>query len=145
MCKFASFVLTKDEEFWSDESESHEVIIAGKNQKGKVLHADGARGPNVLRVEITPTNKIEVWPSLKAWKYQVDQDITPVWFDAMVCEKRTRKALVRRYKKGFKSVDASGCTSLTSLDASQATGSVYASGCSSTLKIKAGKSTTIVR
>ena len=165
MCKFASFVLTKDEEFWSDESESHEVIIAGKNQKGKVLHADGARGPNVLRVEITPTNKIKVWPSLKAWKYQVDQDITPVWFDAMVCEKRTRKALVRRYKKGFKSVnasgctsltsldasqatgyvDASGCTSLTSLDASQATGSVDAGGCSSTLKIKAGKSTTIFR
>ena len=27
MCKFASFVLTKGEEFWSDKSDSHEAII----------------------------------------------------------------------------------------------------------------------
>ena len=43
MCKFASFVLTKDREFWSDKSDSHEDIISKHN-----LHADGARGPNIL-------------------------------------------------------------------------------------------------
>ena len=55
MCKFASFVLTKDREFWSDKSDSYEDIISKHN-----LHADGARGPNILRVEISPTDKIKV-------------------------------------------------------------------------------------
>ena len=126
MCKFASFVLTKGEEFWSDKSDSHEAIIVEHG-----LHADGAQGPNILRVQISPTDKIKIWPSLKAWAYRVDQDRMPEWFDALECEKRTRAALVRRYKNGFSSVYASGCTSLTTLDAKNATGSVYASGCTS--------------
>ena len=133
MCKFASFVLTKGEEFWSDTSDSHEQII-----KAHGLHADGAHGPNILRVEISPTDKIKVWPSLKAWAYRVDQDCMPEWFDAKECEKRTRAALARRYKKGFKSVDASGCTSLTSLDAGKA-GYVDASGCNPNLNINTPK------
>ena len=134
MCKFASFILTKGEEFWSDKSNSHENII---RENG--LHADGARGPNILRVEISPTNKIKIWPSLKAWAYEVDQDRMPEWFDAEECEKRTRIALARRYKKGFTSVAASGCTSLTTLDAKNATGDVYASGCTSLTTLDAGK------
>jgi uncharacterized protein YceK len=134
MCKFASFVLTKGEEFWSDKSDSHEKIIAEHN-----LHADGARGPNILRVEISPTDKIKVWPSLKAWAYKVDQDHMPEWFDAVECEKRTRVALARRYKKGFWYVDANGCTSLTSLDAKDATGSVYANGCTSLTSLDTGR------
>ena len=139
MCKFASFVLTKDREFWSDKSDSHEVII---NEHG--LHADGARGPNILRVEISPTSTIKVWPSLKAWKYKVDQDRMPEWFDAAKCEERTRAALARRYKKGFTSVDARGCTSLTSLDAGKA-GYVDASGCNPNLVIKSEKGARIIR
>ena len=95
MCKFASFVLTKDAAYWSENSDRHEDIIAGKNQKGEVLHADGARGPNILRVEISPTAKVKVWPSLKVWKYKVDQDTMPVWYDAAECEKRTRAALAK--------------------------------------------------
>jgi hypothetical protein len=134
MCKFASFVLTKGEEFWSDKSDSHEEIIREND-----LHADGARGPNILRVEISPTDKIKVWPSLKAWEYRVDQDVMPAWFDAKECEKRTRAALARRYKKGFSSVYAGGCTSLTSLDAKNATGSVDARGCTSLTSLDAGK------
>ena len=132
MCKFASFVLTKDREFWSDTSDSHEQIIAENN-----LHADGARGPNVLRVELSPTDKIKVWPSLKAWAYKVDQDRMPEWFDAATAEKRARTALACRYRVGFTSVDASGCTSLTSLDAANATGYVDASGCTSLTSLDA--------
>jgi hypothetical protein len=159
MYKFASFVLTKGEEFWSDKSDSYEEIIAEHN-----LHADGARGTNILRVEISPTDKIKVWPSLKAWAYKVDQDHMPEWFNAAECEKRARAALARRYKKGFTSVDASGCTSLTSLDAGKAgyvdasgctsltsldaknaTGSVYARGCNKNLVIIAQKGATVIR
>ncbi len=139
MCKFASFILTKGEEFWSEKSDSHEDIIRENN-----LHVDGAHGPNILRVEISPTNKIKVWPSLKAWKYKVDQDLMPEWFDTAECEKRTRSALLRRYKKGFSYVYASGCTSLTTLDAGKAE-SVYASGCNPSLKIIAGKKATVIR
>ena len=159
MCNFASFVLTKGEEFWSDKSDSHEDIIRENN-----LHADGAHGSNILRVEISPSKKIKIWPSLKAWAYKVDQDWVPEWFDAKECEKRTRAALMRRYKKGFlsvyasgctslttldagkaRSVYASGCTSLTTLDAKNATGYVDASGCNPTLKIIAGKKCMIIR
>ena len=140
MCNFASFVLTKGEEFWSDKSDSHEDIIRENN-----LHADGAHGSNILRVEISPSKKIKIWPSLKAWAYKVDQDWVPEWFDAKECEKRTRAALMRRYKKGFLSVYASGCTSLTTLDAKNATGYVDASGCNPTLKIIAGKKCMIIR
>ena len=133
MCKFASFILTKGEEFWSEKIDSHEDIIRENN-----LYEDGAHGPNILRVEISPTDKIKVWPSLKAWRYRVDQDIMPEWFDAAECEKRTRSALARRCKKGFSSVYVSGCTSLTTLDAGEA-GSVYASGCTSLTTLDAGK------
>ena len=133
MCKFASFVLTKGEEFWSDKSDSHEAIIVEHG-----LHSDGAHGPNILRVEISPTDKIKIWPSLKAWAYRVDQDRMPEWFDALECEKRTRAALVRRYKNGFSSVYASGCTSLTTLDAGKA-GSVDARRCTSLTTLDAGK------
>ena len=136
MCKFASFILTKGEEFWSDKSNSHENII---RENG--LHADGARGPNILRVEISPTDKIKIWPSLKAWAYKVDQDQMPEWFHAEECEKRTRIALARRYKKGFTSVDASGCTSLTTLDAKNANGSVNARGCTSLTTLDAKNAT----
>ena len=59
MCQFASFVITKGREFWSDESDSHTAIINKYN-----LHEDGPRGPNIVRIEISPTAKIKKWPSL---------------------------------------------------------------------------------
>ena len=49
MCQPASFVLTKDAVFWSRFTDSHEEII-----KESGLHADGAKGPNILRVEVVP-------------------------------------------------------------------------------------------
>ena len=137
MCKFASFVLTKGEEFWSDKSDSHEEIIRENN-----LHADGVRGPNILRVEISPTNKIKIWPSLKAWDYRVDQDQMPEWFNAAECEKRTREALARRYKKGFTYAYLSGCAALTEVSLPNAT-SADLSGCNPNLKIITRSSTTV--
>jgi hypothetical protein len=131
MCKFASFVLTKDREFWSETGDSHSDIINQNN-----LHEWGSLGPNVVKVEITPTDKIKKWPSLKAWKFVVDQDELPKWFDAEEIEKRTRAALLRRFKAGFKTVYASGCTALTELKADAAT-TVYASGCTALTELKA--------
>jgi hypothetical protein len=89
VCNPASFVLTKDAIFWSMKTDSHEEIVAEHK-----LHADGVRGPNVLRVEIAPpaSNRFDADP--EAWRYKVDQDLMPPWFDAKECEARTRAALL---------------------------------------------------
>ena len=68
----------------------------------------------------------------------------PEWFIAAQAEKRTRAALMRRFKQGFGSVDARGCTKLTTLNAGKA-GSVDARGCTSNLKIIARKGALIYR
>ncbi len=158
MCKFASFVLTKDQEFYDETGDLHSEIISQNN-----LHEWGTHGPNIVKIEITPVDKIKKWPSLKAWVFKIDQDILPNWADAETCEKRTRAALARRSKKGFKTVDARGCTALTELKAGAATyvdasgctaltelkadaaTSVDARGCNTNLKIKAKKGATIYR
>ena len=139
MCQFASFVLTKDRVFWSNESESHTEIIKENN-----LHEMGSHGPNIIKVEIIPNKKIKVWPSLKAWKFVIDQDILPEWHDAATTEKRTRAALMRRYKAGFKTVDARGCTALTELKVDAAK-TVDARGCNPNLVIKVPKGCKIYR
>ena len=128
MCNFASFVLTKDGVFWLEGSESHSEIIA-KNG----LHESGARGVNVLKVEITPTPEIEVWPSLAKWAYRIDQDLFPEWHDTVADEARARQALRARWKEGFTTVYASGCTKLAKLDAPNAQ-TVDASGCTKLAK-----------
>ena len=94
----------------------------------------------------------------KGWVFRIDQDITPDWAPqndagAMeAIEARTRAALIRRFKEGFKVVqvwrvpagatqdlirrfkegfkvvDARGCTALASLNAPEAE-YVDASGC----------------
>jgi hypothetical protein len=137
MCKFASFVLTKDREFWSDTGDSHSEIISTNN-----LHEWGARGPNIVKAEISPTDKIKKWPSLKAWKFTIDQDKLPSWANAEEVEKRTRTALARRYKGGFKYVYASGCTALTELKADAAE-TVDASGCTALTELKADAAETV--
>ena len=90
MCQFASIVLTRDSEHWIAGVDSHEQII---DQRG--LHADGARGPNILRIEITPPEDRPTAP-ISEWDYRVDQDIRPRWHDAERDEVRARAALARR-------------------------------------------------
>jgi len=139
MCKFASFVLTKDREFWSETGDSYNDIIRENN-----LNEWGSHGPNIVKVEISPSNKIKNWPSLKAWSFRIDQDTFPEWFDAATVEKRTREALTRRFKHGFKTIYARGCTALTELKA-DAADYIDASGCNPNLKIKSRRGATIYR
>ena len=101
MCKFASFVLTKDKVLWIPDSDSHEEIISKHN-----LHADGARGTNILRVEITPSDTQTEFTDYASWVYRIDQDTRPSWFDAEYDEKRTREELISRAKAGFKFIEA---------------------------------------
>ncbi len=87
MCAPASMVLTKDRVCWSKTTDSHEEII-----REFELHADGSRGPNIARVEITPPNGDFTKP-LSEWCYKLDQDGLPPWYDRAECEARTREAL----------------------------------------------------
>ena len=145
MCKFASFVLTRNKAFWSDISDSHESIIAEHK-----LHTDGVRGVNVLRVELTPPDHGHQWADVANWSYHIDQDIMPDWFDAPRDEERARDALATRIANGWKWIDLSqnigntikslpdlpaattadlrGCTGLTTVDLPAAT-TAYLSGC----------------
>jgi len=93
MCSPASFVLTKDRVFWSKKSDSHEDII---EEFG--LSPDGVRGPNIVRVEITPPEG-DMRKPLKEWSYRVDQDKLPPWHDAKETEKRTRAELKEWFKE----------------------------------------------
>ena len=88
MCEPASFILTKDRAYWSKLTDSHKDIIAEFG-----LHTDGAKGPKIVRVEITPPDGKFDAP-LDQWKYKVDQDQTPKWFDAAEGEQAARLALV---------------------------------------------------
>ena len=131
MCRFASFVLTKDRELWFDHSDSHTDIIEQFD-----LVEMGARGPNILRVEIFPGPMLKKFSDLAGWIYRVDQDLLPEWHDPTESERRTRQALARRFKAGFVKVDARRCTALTSLDAPKAS-TVYASGCTALTSLDA--------
>ena len=102
MCHPASFVLTKDSVFWSMKTDSHEDII-----REFELSQDGLRGPNILRVELTPPKMIDYGAPAKKWNYKLDQDILPEWHDAKADEARARLSLVewidkRVIRKGAK-------------------------------------------
>ena len=87
MCRPASFVATRDRVFWSLKTDSHTEIIDEHE-----LHEDGSRGVNVAKVEITPPCGDFSRP-LNEWRYKLDQDMTPDWYDPKDCERRCRREL----------------------------------------------------
>jgi hypothetical protein len=90
MCEPASFVLTKDRVFWSAYTDSHEEIIAEHS-----LAQDGVRGPNVVRVELTPEDgNLSSDPA--EWRFRVDQDRLPDWFS-----RETHEPIVRAEAKAW--------------------------------------------
>ena len=112
MCKFASFILTKDQVLWLPDDDSHENIISHYG-----LYADGARGPNIVRVEIVPGPSITRFSDYAGWVLRFDQDVFPAWHDPIESKARTREALLRRAADGFQTVYVSRCAALTKLDA----------------------------
>ncbi|MCK9629867.1 MAG: hypothetical protein M0R37_14925, partial [Bacteroidales bacterium] len=91
MCRFASFILTKDREFWATGSDSHEEILA------EHALADGPARVQIVRVELTPPEDAPC-ASLDRWTFYIDQDILPEWTfpgDPSL-EARARAAAARR-------------------------------------------------
>jgi len=89
MCNPASFVATKTHSLWSPTPDSHERIIEEHN-----LHAGVYPHVNFVRIEIAPKNG-DLSTDSKAWRYKVDQDIVPDWYNARDCERRCRTELVK--------------------------------------------------
>jgi len=87
MCTPAAFVLTSNSVLWSCATNSHEAIIDEHN-----LYANGARGPSVLKVEITPKNG-DYSTDPETWVFRVVQKLLPAWHDPARDEARTRAAL----------------------------------------------------
>ena len=87
MCAPASFVVTKDKVFWSAKSESHAEIIEEHK-----LHADGASGPNIAKVEVNPPNGDFTLP-LDEWLFKLDEDVQPKWYDPAAIKAMVRAEL----------------------------------------------------
>lgn len=100
MCEIASFIVTKDNVYWSLFTDSHEEIISEVD-----LVQDGVRGPNIVRVASAPPGNHQdhncgFLEPLDKWHFAVDyvlqpasRPLLPEWYDAVDCERRTRAAL----------------------------------------------------
>src|SRR4030042_1712700 len=115
MCRFASFVLTREREYWCS-SDKHEDIIA-EHALGEM---DGEKC-GIVRVEITPS----ATPSdLSTWKYRVEQDVMPEWTFGgdPELESRARGALSRRAQEESWFVEVTGPNATTGAYGTATTG-----------------------
>jgi len=88
MCYPASFIVTKDQVFWSRYTEFHEEIIDEFGLREK----DTQGNIQLVWAQLLAPNYQLSTPS-NAWQYSVVQDLLPSWYDAVDVEKRVRKAL----------------------------------------------------
>ena len=88
MCREASFVISRNRIFWSRESDSHEDII----QEFGLVHLD-TDPPGFVRVELTPLNNDFRLP-ISEWKFRVDQDIVPDWWNPEWGEEQVRETAI---------------------------------------------------
>lgn len=93
MCRFASFVLTRNNEYYLENSDSHEDII--ENFK---LVDDGN---NIVRIELIPPKDTTKIHNISKWKFIIDQDKYPDWTykNDPSLEAQAKKALQRRIEE----------------------------------------------
>ncbi len=82
MCYFKTAILTKDQTFHLELSDSHEDIIEAFN-----LQDDPEK---IVRVEYIPCFHLDL-SSWDNWYLKVEQDILPKWFDREQAEARMRR------------------------------------------------------
>ena len=93
MCRFASFILTKTNEYYLETSDSHEDIIEHYSLNDNRVE--------IVRVEIRPPKNKEEINDVSKWEFHIDQDQYPIWTykGDLTLEEKTRKALVRRIEE----------------------------------------------
>ena len=87
MCKLKSAIILKDRIFMPD-YDSHSKMLEELKITDDYFHASKV----FVRAELTPENG-DAFSDIDGWKLEVDQDITPEWFDEKDCTERMRKAV----------------------------------------------------
>ena len=87
MCKLKSAIILKDKIFMPD-YDSHSEMLEELKITDDYFNASKV----FVRAELTPENR-DVFSDIDGWKFSVDQDITPEWFDEKDCTERMRKAV----------------------------------------------------
>ena len=87
MCKLKSAIILKDRIFMPD-YDSHSKMLDELGITDDYFNASKV----FVRAELVPENE-DVFSDIDGWKFEVDQDITPDWFDKKDCTERMRKAV----------------------------------------------------
>ena len=87
MCKLKSAIILKDRIFMPD-YDSHSKMLEELKITDDYFNASKV----FVRAELVPENE-DVFSDIDGWKFSVDQDITPEWFDEKDCAERMRKAV----------------------------------------------------
>ena len=87
MCKLKSAIILKDRIFMPD-YDSHSKMLEELGIVDDYFNASKV----FVKAELVPENK-DVFSDIDRWKLEVDQDITPEWFDEKDCAERMRKAV----------------------------------------------------
>ena len=87
MCKLKSAIILKDKIFMPD-YDSHSEMLEELKITDDYFNASKV----FVRAELVPENG-DVFSDIDGWKFSVDQDITPEWFDEKDYTERMRKAV----------------------------------------------------
>ena len=87
MCKLKSAIILKDRIFMPD-YDSHSKMLEELGITDDYINASKV----FVRAELVPENE-DIFSDIDGWKFSVDQDITPEWFDEKDCTERMRKAV----------------------------------------------------
>ena len=87
MCKLKSAIILKDRIFMPD-YDSHSKMLEELKITDDYFNASKV----FVRAELSPADG-DVFSNIDSWKFSVDQDITPEWFDEKDCAERMRKAV----------------------------------------------------
>lgn len=87
MCKLKSAIILKDRIFMPD-YDSHSKMLEELKITDDYFNASKV----FVRAELTPKNG-DAFSDIDDWKFSVDQDITPEWFDEKDCAERMRNTV----------------------------------------------------
>ena len=86
MCQFFSAIIIKDDIIFDKNIDQHEILLKNAGLD------DTTMNPDFVRVEINPMDQNIFNHDPNNWKFIVDQDLIPDWFDKKIAEERTRGA-----------------------------------------------------
>lgn len=87
MCKLKSAIILKDRIFMPD-YDSHSKMLEELKITDDYINASKV----FVRAELVPENG-DAFSDIDNWKFSVDQDITPEWFDEKDCAERMRNTV----------------------------------------------------